>query len=247
MKTIVIIQARMNSERLPGKVLLPLAGKPMLGRIVERIRTCKRIDDLIIATTKNPIDDIVVTVAKTSGCAVFRGDEYDVLSRYYYAATTMNANVVIRITADCPFIDPFIIDEMVKRFKKRNTGNNTCDYLSNIVKRTFPRGLDVEIFRYDILEKIFKVATDITHREHVTMYIHMNPKEFAIENYEANENMSSLRWTVDEKADYSMAVKVYDYLFPQNNNFRYNDILKLMQQHPEISVINALVKQKKTQ
>jgi len=244
MKNGIIIQARMGSQRLPGKVMKPLAGEPALYRILERLSNCKTIDEIIVATTNNPEDSQIVSLAKDFGVKFYRGSNEDVLLRFYQSATEFSLDVIIRITADCPFIDSEIIDRMLIKFNKLNTNRKHCEYLSNIARRKFPRGLDVEIFSYSVLEKINKMAKNPYDREHVTTYIRNNPKEFKTARYTPLVDNSKYRWTLDEKDDYEFISRVYEGLYYQNPKFRYKDILKYLNQNPELALINSDVKQK---
>ena len=234
----------MGSTRLPGKIMLPLIGKPVLYRVIERILDSRTVDKIIIATTIKPNNDCVVSVAKEMKVDYYRGSEEDVLSRYYESATKFKLDIVIRITSDCPLIDPDIIDEMVKKFKKINMKNRRCDYLSNVIKRTFPRGLDVEIFWYDVLKRVYNEAKESYQREHVTPYIYENPKIFNLRNFEQTIDYSHYRWTLDEGDDYSLISKIYKKLYYSNPKFRYKDIISLLEKKPELISINAHVRQK---
>jgi spore coat polysaccharide biosynthesis protein SpsF (cytidylyltransferase family) len=165
MRTVAIIQARMGSTRLPGKVLMDLAGEPMLVRVVNRVRRAERLDEVVVATTASPSDDPIFEGCRQRGWAVERGSEKDVLDRYYRAARAHHADVVVRITADCPFVDAGLIDQVVGAFL-----GGGYDYVSNVLEpRTYPRGLDVEVFRFSALEKAWQEDRDPSWREHVTL------------------------------------------------------------------------------
>jgi len=240
----VIIQARMGSTRLPGKVMLPLMGESVLYRVVERILDCKYCDEIVIATTKKRQDDSIVQLAQRLKVGIYRGSEENVLSRYYEAAKKFNFDIVIRITADCPLIDPQIIDEMIQKFNDFNCNGRKCDYLSSGLARTFPLGIGAEIFWYDTLCVVFKEANKDYQREHVTPFIRENPHRFQLKSYTNPENQSQHRWTLDEKDDYNFIRKVYEHLYPSNPKFRFKDILNLLKMKPELISINAHVKQK---
>lgn len=242
MRILVIIQARMGSSRLPGKIMKKLYDKTILEHDVDRIRQCKQIDDIIIATTTNKADNEIEEEAVRLGVHYYRGSEEDVLSRYYYAAKEYKADVIIRITSDCPLYDPKVLDEMISFYKK-----NQYDIVSNagsdIVNRTYPRGLDTEIFSYNILEEAFYKAREKYQREHVTPYIYETSSK--IYYYKADTDNSKYRWTLDTNEDWLAISKIYDYLYQGSHDFYLDDILLLMQKHPEIYDINKNVEQKK--
>lgn len=238
---IVIIQARMGSKRLPGKVMKELHGKTVLEHIIERVKQAKKIDDIIIATTEDAIDDIIADEALKCGVGVFRGSENDVLSRYYHAARKNCADIIVRITSDCPLIDPYIIDEMVEVFKSRS-----YDIVSNggsdLTKRTYPRGLDVEIFTFDALQNAYKNANEKYQKEHVTPYIYRYARECFY--YKCNKDYSRYRWTLDTKEDWLLLQKIYEKLYHGKHNFYFTEILFLMETNLELLEINSCVEQK---
>jgi len=243
MNITVIIQARTGSTRLPRKVLKIIKGKTILQHVIERVKTCKKITDIIIATTIKQEDDIIVEEAKKSNVKSYRGSQEDVLSRYYHAAQENKTDIIIRITSDCPVIDPKIIDYMIEKFLEiKKTGN--IDYISNKIKMTYPRGLDVEVFSFKALEKSFLEAKLPYEREHVTPYIYLNPDKFKILNYENAVDYSRFRWTLDTEDDLKVIKAIYDNLYKQDKIFYFQDILDFILKHPEISKINEHVKQK---
>ncbi|MFA6548424.1 MAG: glycosyltransferase family protein [Candidatus Margulisiibacteriota bacterium] len=236
----VIVQARMGSTRLPGKVMLSVENKPVLQHIIERLKDCNCADEIIIATTNNKKDDIIVDLAKANGISYFRGSEENVLSRYYYAAKENNLDVVVRITSDCPFVDPSIIDNMILEFLKAKR----CDYLSNCLQRTFPRGLDVEIFGFKALERSAKEAKQDYEKEHVTPYLYQQPRGFVLKSYNNPTDYSGYRLTLDTVEDYSLIKRIYALLYPLNNKFRLKEIIDLLKHNDDLSLINAHIKQK---
>ena len=178
MKTVAIIQARMGSTRLPGKVLLDLAGEPMLARVVHRVQRAASLQEVIVATTVQPADDAITQLCAGRGWPCARGSQDDVLDRYYQAATASQADVVVRITSDCPLIEPDVIDQVVGALL---AGQPEVDYASNVQPpRTFPRGLDVEVIRFDALERAWREDVDPAWREHVTPYLYRHPERFRI-------------------------------------------------------------------
>lgn len=240
-KIVVIIQARMGSTRLPGKVLMQLHGKSVLQHVVERVQRSKFKTEIIIATTSLQRDNVIVDEAKRIGVSEFRGSEDDVLSRYFEAAQSVKADIIVRITSDCPVIDWVLLDDMLEKF----FDNPQIEYLSNTVDRTYPRGLDVEIFSFKTLEKAYKESTQKPDREHVTPYIWRQPELFSIEQYKNKKDYSRLRWTLDTQEDWELICKIYDSLYPTKKDFNFEDILKKYEDHPEWELINEHVEQKK--
>lgn len=242
MKTVVIIQARMNSTRLPGKAMLKIADKTVLEHVVTRVKQSRLIDEIIIATTTKQEDDIIVEESKKIGVKSYRGSEEDVLSRYYYAAKENSADIIIRITSDCPLIDPEIID-LVINFYKENEYDIVANASSNLSERTFPRGLDVEIFSFKQLEIAFLKANEKYQREHVTPYIYENAEK--VYYYKNDVDYSQHRWTLDTDDDYKLISKIYSELYKGVHDFYLKDIIKLFERKPDLFEINAHVEQKK--
>lgn len=243
MKKAAIIQTRMGSTRLPGKVMKIIMGKPIIEHVVNRVKASKEIDDIIIATTIKKEDDIIVEEAKKLNVKYFRGSEEDVLSRYYYAAKENNADIVIRITSDCPLIDPQIIDKIIKTFIETSK-KEKIDYLSNTIERTYPRGLDVEVFNFETLEKAFKEADRPYQREHVTPYIYENLDVFNIKQFKNNADYSGYRLTLDTIEDLKVIEMIYKDLYSENKLFYMDDIIKYLGKHPEILELNKDIRQK---
>jgi len=242
MKTVIIIQARMGSSRLPGKVLKPVLGKPLLEYQWERLKSVRGADQIVVATTTSSADDQIVEFCRTRGIDCFRGSEADVLSRYYEAATTYDADIVVRVTSDCPLIDPDVIDAAISRFGEY--GDEQCNYLSNTLERTFPRGLDVEVMAYDALEAAHKVARQLPEREHVTPYIYTHPHIFRLKQLTADSDMSRHRWTVDTEKDFELVKMMLEALYPVTPGFRLEDCLDLLERHPDWADINTDIAQK---
>ncbi|MFZ5987159.1 MAG: cytidylyltransferase domain-containing protein [Bacillota bacterium] len=242
MRAGVIIQTRMGSTRLPGKVMLDICGKPVIQHVIERIRQSKELDEIIIATTTLRQDDIIADEAQRNGVRCFRGSEDDVLSRYYFAAKENDLDVVVRVTSDCPLIDPLVTGDIVKFYKDNNYDivTNACP---DLTKRTYPRGLDTEVFSFRILEDAFNNARQKYQREHVTPYIYENSKN--IHYYKNNTDYSEYRWTLDTKEDFELISTIYRCLYKGSHDFYYQDILNLIKAYPEIASINEAVEQKK--
>ncbi|MBI2287838.1 MAG: glycosyltransferase family protein [Chloroflexi bacterium] len=205
----------MGSTRLPGKVLEDLAGQPMLARVVSRTRQAKTLDSVTIATTTLPADDAIVKLCKKMGWPCFRGSQDDVLDRYYRAALAFKADTVIRITSDCPLTDPGVIDLTVNAFLGQYPA---VDYVSNSQTRTFPRGLDVEVFSFSALEKAWREDYNPAWREHVTIYLYRHPEKFKLLNVANDIDYSAMRWTVDTPEDLALVRQIYNHF--QNNSFR---------------------------
>ncbi len=242
MKIIVIIQARMGSTRLPGKVMKDLYGKSVLAHEIERVKQSKIIDDIVIATSTHNKDDIIEKEALYIGVKCYRGSEDDVLSRYYYAAKENHADVVIRITSDCPLIDPNVLNEMIQ-FYNCNKYDIVTNGGSDLSKRTYPRGLDIEIFNFKVLQEAFLNATEKYRREHVTPYIYENTEK--IYYYQNSIDYSKYRWTLDTEEDWKLIETIYGYLYKGNHDFYLDHILELMNKYPELYEINKDIEQKK--
>lgn len=240
MKVVAIIQARMGSSRLPGKVLLDLGGETMLSRVVRRLRRAQRIDEVIVATTTEQKDDALADFCQTRDVSCFRGSENDVLDRYVQAARATQADVVVRITSDCPLIDPGVVDEVTEHFLNSQPA---VDYVSNVAPvRTYPRGLDTEVVSREALERAHGEASDAASREHVTAYIYRHPERFRIEGYRGARDESAHRWTVDTPEDFALVEKIYAHF--GGDEFTWQEALALIEQHPEWSRLNEHVEQK---
>jgi spore coat polysaccharide biosynthesis protein SpsF len=234
---IAILQARMSSSRLPGKVLFPIIGKPMLLRQIERIKRSKLIDYLIVATSTHSSDDEIYDICENEGIYCFRGDLNDVLDRFYHAAKTYSSHPdhIIRLTGDCPLIAPEIVDRTIQFYL-----DGDYDYVSNCLEPTFPDGLDVEVFKFHCLEQAWKEAKLPSQREHVTPFIYQHPDRYKIGCYKNSNDLSYYRWTVDEKDDYELVKKIYEELYPSNPEFKMNDILELFERKPELRNYNSM-------
>lgn len=229
-----ILQARCSSSRLPGKVLKPLLGDPMLARQIERIKRCRRLDGLLIATSTASDDDAIEALAERLGLPCFRGSLTDVLERYAQAAAGLNAEHIVRLTGDCPLAEPEVIDAVIEQHLRE--GN---DYTSNCAPATLPDGLDVEVITSAALRHSYEQACKPSEREHVTLYVRNHAEMFKLGNYLHQPDLSALRWTVDEEADFRLVEAIYNALYPSNPTFSYHDILALLQQHPELLTING--------
>jgi spore coat polysaccharide biosynthesis protein SpsF len=240
MRVVAIIQARVGSTRLPGKVLADLAGEPMLARVVNRSRRAQTFDEVVIATTSQPGDNAIVEMCVAREWPYFRGSEDDVLDRYYQAAIMYRAEAVARITSDCPLIDPKIIDRVVQVFLD---GQPEIDYVSNGYPRsTFPRGLDTEVMRLSVLEQAWREDRNPAWREHVTPYILRNPKLFRLYGIVHEFDLSNMRWTVDTPEDLAFVRRIYDTF--NHDRFSWQDVVSVLKERPEWLDLNRHVQQK---
>lgn len=231
----------MTSTRLPGKVLKEVMGKPLLEYQIERLKKVKQADDLVIATTINKSDQPIIELCKKLNINYYRGSEEDVLSRYYEAAKQYQADVIVRVTSDCPLIDPAVVDEVINNFRK-STGK--YDYVSNTLERTYPRGMDTEVFSIEALKEAYDKAVLTPEREHVTLYIYSHPEKFRLFSVKYKKDESSHRWTVDTEEDFILIKTILEELYPQKPDFTMEDCLELMLKRPELIKINQHVQQK---
>jgi spore coat polysaccharide biosynthesis protein SpsF len=229
----VIVQARRGSSRLPDKVMKNIVGRPMLYHVLERVKRAGSVSRVCLATTTSRQDKILAGIAAKLGVETFFGSETDVLDRYYGAAKRLGAKDIVRITADCPLMDPSVIDKVVSEYLK-----GRYDYASNIIEPTFPDGLDVEVFSFRALERAWKEARLKSEREHVTPYIWKNPNTFRLKSVKNKRDLSDHRWTVDHVKDLEFARQVYRQLYTKDPQFGYADVLSLLKRNPEITSIN---------
>lgn len=228
----------MGSSRLPGKVMKQLSGNTVLFQVVSRVRRAGLVDDVVVATTTRQQDDVLVKHCHEIGVDYYRGSESDVLARYLEAAEKYSADVVCRVTSDCPLIDPEIIDAVI-----RKRAMMKAEYANLAEPRTYPRGLDCEVFTMESLRKVASKADKDYERVHVTPYYYLHPDEFTITHVSQADDYSYLRWTLDTEDDFIAIKKIYDY-FEGRNDMTWHEVLKLVQQHPEITALNAHVEQK---
>ena len=236
---IMVIQARMGSTRLPGKVLLPLGGEPMLMRLVERLKRVRRADQIVIATTTNANDEPIVDLCRQLGVHCHRGSELDVLARYAEAARTHQADVVVRITSDCPLIDPALIDDVIARYQQGD-----ADCVSNMLPPTWPFGMAVEVFSASALAEAHAEAVQAAEREHVTPFLYGHPERYRLRNMASSTDLSVQRWTVDTPEDLDLVQRLFDAVHPTHPEFTLADLLATMQVHPDWLAINQHIRQK---
>jgi spore coat polysaccharide biosynthesis protein SpsF len=243
MKVVAIIQARMGSTRLPNKVLMPVMGKPLLGWMLDRLSVCTTLDNIIVATTTHASDDVIEEYVYKYGHKVYRGSQEDVLDRYYQAALIGRADVIVRITADCPLLDPAVVDEMVALF-----ANLDLDYLSNSepLPATWPDGMDVSIMRFDALLKAWKEAQKPSDREHVTFFFWNNLSLFKCKRHDHNPDLSNYRLTIDYQEDFDLLKKIIEHFGGEGNdrikNLTMKEIINFLLQNPEIYRLNEMYK-----
>jgi len=234
---LIILQARLSSSRLPGKVLKKILGKPMLEHQLQRLSYISTPHQLVVATSNNNDDDAISTLCKQLDVDCFRGDLDDVLGRYYHAVQSFNDHKkikhIVRLTGDCPLIDAGIVENVISLYL-----HEQVDYCSNCAPATLPDGLDVEIFSVSALTTAYEQAVKLSEREHVTPFIRNHSQLFTKINYVHQPDLSHFRWTVDEDKDFELITKIYQALYPQNPNFNLADILTLMEQQPELMQIN---------
>ena len=238
-RTVAIIQGRMSSSRLPGKILMDIGGEPMLIRVVGRVRHAHSVDQVVVASTNDPSDDPVETLCKSRGIPIFRGSLFDVLDRFYQAAALFKAETVVRVTADCPLIDPGEIDHVVTAFNEQHV-----DFAANRLpppwKRTFPIGLDAEVCKFGALERAWQEAREAHHREHVMPFLYETPGRFEVLVIDYPIDYGDLRWTVDTQEDLEVARLIYKH-FSNRDTFTWHDVLNLYEQQPELMNLNAHV------
>lgn len=242
-RVVAIIQGRMSSSRLPGKILMEVGGQPMLAQVVDRVRMAQNVGEVIVATTTDPSDDPAAEWCAAHNIPCERGSLYDVLDRFYQAARTHHADVIVRITADCPLVDPVVIDRVVQAFYATR-----ADFAANRLpppwKRTYPIGLDVEVCSFAALERAWTEAKEPHQREHVMPYLYDTPGRFHVHVINADGDYGSLRWTVDTSEDLELIRKLYEFL-GDRRDFTWQDVLAVWQTHPELERINQGVVHKK--
>jgi len=240
-KVVAIIQARMGSTRLPGKVMMDIIGRPMLWHVGNRVSNSRLVDKIVVATSITKQNDCIESFCKKNEIDFYRGSEENVLDRYYQTAKNFKADIIARITADCPLIDPEVIDKVILSYLNNR---NFFDGTSNTIDRTYPRGMDVEVISFEALKKCWKKADEQYQKEHLTPYIYEHSEIFNLKNVKHEKDLSDLRLTVDEEKDLELIRKIYSKLYKEDDIFYLNDIIKLFKENPELIAINKKVKQK---
>ena len=232
----------MGSQRLPGKVLKQVGHQPLLGYVIGQLKRVKAADELVIATSTDAVDEAIVSLCKTLDIPCYRGPLEDVLGRYVEAAHVYQADTVVRICADCPLIDPAVVDAVIAFY---NSHRSEYDYVSNCLQRTFPRGQDVEVFSRQALDRIGREAKQAEEREHVTPYFYRHPELFRLGNVFHFQDLSNHRWVVDTQEDFIFISKILEALYPQRPEYGMQDVLRVLESHPDWIKINAHIQQKK--
>lgn len=240
-KVVIIVQARTGSTRLPGKILKEVRGKTLLEYLLERLKRVEKADEICVATTTNPQEQPILDICSQMSVKAFRGSEEDVLERYFLAARNLSADAVVRVTSDCPLIDPVEIDKLIGYYLD-NLGR--YDYVSHSLERSYPAGMEAELCSFGALKKIYQEAKSGPEREHVTLYLRENPKMFCLGNIRYKENQKDHRWTVDTPEDFELVAKIIENLYPVNPEFSLEDILNLLSRNREWKKINSHVMQK---
>lgn len=237
MKIVATVEARMASTRLPGKVMKNILGKPVLELLVERLKMVELISDIVIATTINKSDDIIEGFCKKIDVKCFRGSEEDVLKRVLGAAKSVDADLIVEITGDCPLIDPDIVRECIKLFLKGD-----YDYVSNgCLEKTFPDGLAVQVFPVKVLEEVNELTKDPVDHEHVSLYVYKHSEKYKLKNYKAKGELCwpELAITLDTPEDYKLIKKIYEELYPMNNRFTAYDVVRFLKSNPELIAVDS--------
>ena len=240
--TVAIIQGRMASSRLPGKILLDIAGRPMLAHVVERARRAKMVDRVVVATTTQPEDDAVEAYCRENAIFVSRGSLQDVLDRFYQAALAFHADTIVRLTADCPLLDPQVLDHTVEEFLRTGVDFG-CNRLPPPLKRTYPIGLDVEVCTFQALERAWNEAKEPHEREHVMPYLYDTPGRFKVLRVDYEKDYGDMRWTVDMPEDLELVRQIFTRL-SDKPDFTWLDVLALLEREPQLGLINSQVKHK---
>ncbi|MBL7005431.1 MAG: glycosyltransferase family protein [Gammaproteobacteria bacterium] len=241
MKIVATIEARMTSTRLPGKVMMPVLGKPILHYLVERLKSVPSIDEIVLATTLNKTDDKLIEFAISEDISYFRGSEDDVMLRVIEAADSVSADIVVEITGDCPIIDPQIVEQTILMYRANNV-----DYVSNGHIRSFPDGMDTQVFALDVLKKSLSMTTELLDHEHVTLHIRNNPQLFTKINFVAPPELDwpDLGLTLDERHDYNLLKIIIEHFSQEGMLFSCLDVIKFLRSRPDLVAINKNVHRK---
>jgi spore coat polysaccharide biosynthesis protein SpsF len=241
MKIVCTIEARMRSTRLPGKVLLPVMRQPMLVLMIERLQHVPEIDEIVVATTTDPSCVAIADVAARCGVGVHRGSEDDVLDRVLQAGHGAGADLIVETTGDCPLIDPGTVSRVIQEFHRHDV-----DYCANVLERTYPRGMDVQVFPLKVLEEVARLTDDPVDHEHVSLYIYRHPERFRLHNVTSglSADAANARLTVDTPEDFALVTEIFERLYPSKPDFSLADILGLLAAHPELRGMNQDVRQK---
>lgn len=241
MMATIIVQARMGSTRLPGKVLRPIMGRPMFSYQLERLRAARRVERIVVATTTAPADAAIVDFCASEKVPCVPGSEADVLSRYALAAADCDAHTIVRVTSDCPLIEPELVDYAIQEF---TASYGAYHYVSNMLHPTWPYGMAVEVFSRAVLDEANREALQPAEREHVTPFIYWRPERYRLKSLQRQPDLSQHRWTVDTPEDFELICRILEALYPNNPRFTLHDVLALLALHPAWAEINRHVQQK---
>lgn len=241
MSTLIVVQARMSSTRLPGKVMKEVLGKPLLEYQLERLKCVSHAHAIVVATTTNAADTPIIELCQKLQVQSYRGSEEDVLSRYYEVAQKFKANTIVRVTSDCPLIDPQVMDQVIHAYL---TASPRKDYFSNCLNRTYPRGLDTEVFSAKVLSEVHQKAVSKPDREHVTTYIYNHPESYQLGCVNYFEDQSHHRWTLDTIEDFELIRLMLEKLYPNKPEFSLEDCLDIHKNYPDWVHINSSISQK---
>jgi len=241
MRIVSTVEARMGSTRLPGKTLAPIMGRPMLDLLIERLSQSKQIDQIVVATTTESEDDRIEKLCRDLQVGCFRGSSEDVLDRVLRAAREFGASLIVEMTGDCPLLDPAVVEQVISLFL-----SGDYDYVSNIRERTYPRGLDTQVFSTVVLAEVSEITQDPADRENVSLYIYEHPERYRLGNLVAPQEIRrpDLRLTVDTTEDLALVREIYERLYPRKPDFSTRDVVELLNAHPELVTTNAHVRQK---
>lgn len=229
---VAIVQARMSSTRLPSKVMKPICGRPILWHVVNRLKASELLDEVVVATTTEPSDDVIAEWCVLNGTPFYRGSLNDVLDRYFNAAKEFGARTIVRVTSDCPLVDPALVDRAIERFSEGG-----FDHVS--IDSSFPDGLDAEVFSIEALGKAHREAALASEREHVTPYIWKNPRIFRLDRIKSAADLSRMRWTVDDAKDLEFVTRVFEGVGGNGKIFHYEDVLQFLRKNPQLLKINS--------
>jgi len=238
---VATIEARMTSTRLPGKVMKPVIGRPVLELLIERLKKSRYIDEIVVATTINNTDQPIIDLCSLLGIKYYRGSEDDVLKRVLDAAKSVSGDIIVEITGDCPFVDPGIVDECIKTYL-----NGNYNYVSNVITRSYPRGLDVQVFPVSVLEEVNELTNNPIDHEHVSLYIYEHPERYRLKNITAPDELfwPDLGITLDTPEDYELICGIYEELYPLDPDFKAADIVDLLRKRDDLVEINREIMRK---
>lgn len=243
MNTVIIVQARLGSTRLPGKILMQAAGKTLLEHVVLRLRRIRNANRVVIATTVNPNDLPIVDLCGKLGVDCFRGSEEDVLDRFYQAALEYGAENIVRINSDCPLIDPAVAEKVIQHYLDRR---DRLEYAANILASSYPIGMHTEIFPFRVLEEAWRESKDPMERENVTPFIYRNPGRYRLGSVVDDRDLSHHRWTLDYPEDFALISAVIEALYPVKPDFGMEDVLALLDKNPDLAAMNSHIKKQQT-